>query len=210
MSSSRTKCPAAPDNERRRRNGSPRQNERTVSGNLAPVLDGTAIGTLNGAYSWPDAATFMKSLADAPEARLLVDRLRHVTPQSVRRWGRMSAQEMVCHLADAYRHGMGEIAPSPVDTVLTRNVIKPFALWFPMRWPPGYPTRPEVDPQRAGRKPGDFGRDRDQVETDMYRFIAAVHRGTMAKHAIFGPMSGREWLRWGWLHADHHLRQFSE
>ncbi len=94
----------------------------------------------------------MKSLADPQEARLLVDRLRHVTPQSVRRWGRMTVQEMVCHLADAYRHSMGEIPASPVDTLLTRNVIKPFALWLPVPWPPGYPTRPEVDPAARGQK----------------------------------------------------------
>jgi hypothetical protein len=152
----------------------------------------------------------MRSLAKPNEARVLVDRLRRVTPQSVRRWGRMSVEEMVCHLADAYRHAMGEIAPSPVDTLLTRAVIKPFALWFPAPWPPGYPTRPEVDPQRAGRKPGDFVRDRDQVETELYRFIDAAHRDALVKHAIFGRMSSREWLRWGWLHADHHLRQFSQ
>ena len=152
----------------------------------------------------------MKSLAGPQEARLLVDRLRHVTPQSVRRWGRMTPLEMVCHLADAYRHAMGEIAASPVDTLFSRNVVKRVALWLPVRWPPGYPTRPEVDPQRAGRNPGDFLRDRDQVETDLYRFIDAIHRGTMARHSIFGPMSAREWLRWGWLHADHHLRQFSQ
>jgi hypothetical protein len=27
-------------------------------------------------------------------------------------------------------------------------------------------------------------------------------------HPIFGRMSEAAWLRWGWLHADHHLRQF--
>jgi hypothetical protein len=151
----------------------------------------------------------MRSLANSNEARLLIDRLQHVTPRSRRRWGRMSAAEMVCHLAEAYRHTMGELPPSPVDTFFSRNVFKPIALWAPIPWPPGYPTRPEVDPQRAGRKPADFLRDRDQVQTQMHRFIDAVHRGTMAKHAIFGPMSPREWLRWGWLHADHHLRQFS-
>jgi len=151
----------------------------------------------------------MRSLAEPNAARLLVDRLRHVTPQSVRRWGRMSAQEMVCHLADAYRHAMGEIAGMPADTIFTRNVIKNFALWTPFPWPPGYPTRPELDPQREGRRPADFIRDRDQVETELYRFVDAVHRGTIARHPIFGAMGRREWLRWGWLHADHHLRQFS-
>jgi hypothetical protein len=149
------------------------------------------------------------TLADPMTARSIVDRVRRVTPQSVRLWGRMSVQEMVCHLADAYRHCMGEIAASPVDTLVTRTVIKNLALWLPLPWPPGYPTRPEVDPQRAGRKPGDFIRDRDQVEAEMYRFMDAAERGTMAKHPIFGAMTRREWLRWGWRHADHHLRQFS-
>ena len=151
----------------------------------------------------------MRSLAVRNEARLLIDRLRRVSPQSVRRWGRMSPQEMFCHLADAYRHTMGEIPASPVDTIITRTVVKTFALWLPVPWPPGYPTRPEVDPQREGRKPGDFVRDRDQVETELYKFIDAVHKGSMAPHSIFGRMGRREWLRWGWLHADHHLRQFS-
>jgi hypothetical protein len=27
-------------------------------------------------------------------------------------------------------------------------------------------------------------------------------------HPIFGALSARDWLRWGYLHADHHLRQF--
>jgi hypothetical protein len=27
-------------------------------------------------------------------------------------------------------------------------------------------------------------------------------------HPIFGAMSAGDWLRWGYLHMDHHLRQF--
>jgi len=27
-------------------------------------------------------------------------------------------------------------------------------------------------------------------------------------HPIFGGMSERAWLRWAYLHTDHHLRQF--
>jgi hypothetical protein len=25
---------------------------------------------------------------------------------------------------------------------------------------------------------------------------------------MFGAMTRGDWLRWGWLHMDHHLRQF--
>jgi len=27
-------------------------------------------------------------------------------------------------------------------------------------------------------------------------------------HPFFGEMSERDWMKWGWLHMDHHLRQF--
>jgi Protein of unknown function (DUF1569) len=27
-------------------------------------------------------------------------------------------------------------------------------------------------------------------------------------HPIFGRMTEEEWMRWGYLHVDHHLRQF--
>ena len=27
-------------------------------------------------------------------------------------------------------------------------------------------------------------------------------------HPMFGPMTAADWMRWGYLHADHHLRQF--
>lgn len=150
----------------------------------------------------------MRTLANPEDARSIGERLLRLTPESTRRWGRMSPAEMVCHVAEAYRHCMGELPASPVDTFFTRNVLKPLALWAPIPWPPGYPTRPEVDPQRKGRKPGDFEADRGLYLESVERFIAAAGAGTMARHPIFGTMTTREWLRWGWLHADHHLRQF--
>jgi hypothetical protein len=27
-------------------------------------------------------------------------------------------------------------------------------------------------------------------------------------HPMFGAMTTLEWMRWGYLHTDHHLRQF--
>jgi uncharacterized protein DUF1569 len=40
--------------------------------------------------------------------------------------------------------------------------------------------------------------------------IATARRGRLGGqvHPIFGPMSESAWLRWAYLHADHHLRQF--
>lgn len=45
------------------------------------------------------------------------------------------------------------------------------------------------------------------VGPDSSRFIVRARDGRI-RHSIFGPMTSAEWLRWGHLHLDHHLRQF--
>ena len=51
----------------------------------------------------------MKTLARESDAAEILRRLRAVRPDSVGRWGRMSAHQMVCHLSDGYRLLTGEL-----------------------------------------------------------------------------------------------------
>jgi len=39
-------------------------------------------------------------------------------------------------------------------------------------------------------------------------FCARTPASFAATHPLFGPMNYEDWMRWGYLHADHHLRQF--
>jgi len=83
------------------------------------------------------------------------------------------------------------------------------ALYAPLRWPPGIVTRPEIDQALTGcTKPGDFGADVEQVEALVGVFTSRGPGVTWPSHPIFGTMSEGDWLRWGYLHMDHHLRQF--
>jgi hypothetical protein len=43
----------------------------------------------------------------------------------------------------------------------------------------------------------------------MERFSSADVSVDWPAHPIFGAMTRRAWMRWGYLHVDHHLRQFS-
>jgi hypothetical protein len=65
---------------------------------------------------------------------------------------------------------------------------------------------PEVDQTVGGTTPVEFFADLAELETLVQRL--ASHRGTWPAHPIFGRLSDSEWLRWGYLHTDHHLRQF--
>lgn len=93
------------------------------------------------------------------------------------------------------------------DNAFTRTLVKWIGLYGPIRWPHGVRTRPEVDPHRQGTRAVDFTRDRVVVEELLQRFAAPATRLAL-RHPIFGPMSRRDWQRWGYLHMDHHLRQF--
>jgi hypothetical protein len=150
----------------------------------------------------------MKTLAHPQDKAEVLRRLRTVTPDSARRWGRMSARQMVCHLSDAFRMCLGQRDVVPIDSWLWRRIVKPVALYLPIPWPPGILTRPELDQQCGGTKPSDFAEDVRDLETLLEIVTTPLLRFSGRNHPTFGTMSDTDWLRWGYLHMDHHLRQF--
>ncbi len=148
----------------------------------------------------------MRTLADTADRTLLLQRLRRLTPATPRRWGRMNAHQMVCHLSNAFRLGLGEKEASHAGGLFTRTVLKWGALWVPLPWPHGYPTRPEMDQLAGGTPPAVFAHDVVDLERLIERFTRTINAA--AEHPVFGRLSQKEWLRWGWRHAHHHLRQF--
>ena len=150
----------------------------------------------------------MKTLASPRDKNALLERLRTVRPDSPRRWGKMSAHEMVCHLSDGFRMGIGRIGVSPATGRVQRTVVKWMALYAPLPWPPGIPTSPEIEQGTGGTCPGDFAADVADLVSLVDAFTSQDSRFGWPRHPIFGPLSGKAWLRWGYLHMDHHLRQF--
>ena len=151
----------------------------------------------------------MRTLGNPADTSSLIRRLHNLRSDSRRRWGRMSAHQVVCHLADSKRVALGQITVSTYTPWWARTLLKWVALGIPLPWPSGIPTRPELDQVRgAGTKPNDFARDVAELQALVER-MAAPDAGIEGRvHPLFGSLSRAEWLRWGYLHVDHHLRQF--
>ena len=66
----------------------------------------------------------MKTLARPRDRAEILHRLRTVHPESVRRWGRMSAHQMVCYLSDALRMGTGHKPVSHATSLFHRTILK--------------------------------------------------------------------------------------
>ena len=150
----------------------------------------------------------MQSLAEASVQQVIVQRVRALSQDTPPRWGKMTANQMLCHLRDSYLSAFGEKKISEMPNVPLRSLIRFLVLYSPTRWPQNLRTRPEVDQTIGGTPPVNFQSDRESLLSVLQRFVQYGDRFQTSSHPVFGRMSERDWLRWGYLHADHHLRQF--
>ncbi|MGA3034468.1 MAG: DUF1569 domain-containing protein [Terracidiphilus sp.] len=150
----------------------------------------------------------MKTLLNANDRAEIVRRLGVVGPASQRRWGTMTAAQAICHMADAFRVAIGERAAKPVKNGYSGQFMRWAALWLPFKWPHAVPTVPECDAKVGGSRPTDFERDKCELLGLLERFTMRPRATELQPHPFFGVMTEKEWMRWGYLHADHHLRQF--
>jgi hypothetical protein len=149
-----------------------------------------------------------KTLARPDDTAEILRRLSALQPGSARRWGRMNAHQMVCHLSDSFLCCLGRKPVSHAANLFWRTVVKWLALHAPVRWPHGIGTRPELDQLGGGTRPAEFAADVAQLRELVEHVAAPGRRAEWQAHPRFGPMSDGDWLRWGYLHMDHHLRQF--
>jgi hypothetical protein len=149
----------------------------------------------------------VNTLSKPEDREHISTRLSQLSPQDAARWGTMSVHQMICHLDDSYKTVLGAKQVSSATGFRPRPVLKWLALKVPMKWPHNVPTRPEVEQGKGGSPPADFRQDLASLLSTFDRFCAAIPEPCLP-HPFFGPMTVEDWMRWGYLHPDHHLRQF--
>jgi hypothetical protein len=151
----------------------------------------------------------MKTLANPSDKDEILRRLQVIHPSTPRRWGKMTAHQMICHLSDAFRMFMGQNPVRPVPQPIPRSLLKYLALWAPVPWPKGFQAAPELDQQIGGTPPAVFDADMRELR-ELIDYFSATPRTFRwpQQHPHFGALSEKEWMRLGYLHPDHHLRQF--
>ena len=151
----------------------------------------------------------MKTLLNLLDKEEISSRLQKIRPASPRLWGKMSAHQMICHLSDGFKLYMGVITVAPLGFPYPSRFMKAVVLWAPMQWPKGFKTVKELDYQKGGGTPPEiFERDMTQLRNLLERFTRSSRDFALQSHPNLGPMSEKEWMRLGYLHCDHHLRQF--
>lgn len=150
----------------------------------------------------------MKSIKDPALAEQIIHRVRKITPDSQRIWGKMSPNQMLCHCTDQLRMAFGEIQVKNTSNILSRTIGK-FMVLRLVSAPKGkVETLPEINQTNAGTAPTTFEEDQKTLCSYIYRMTRG--REKLHPHGMFGKLTESQWQRMAWLHLDHHLRQFGE
>jgi hypothetical protein len=147
-----------------------------------------------------------RTLFDPACRAAVIARLRRLSPDTPRRWGRMSAPQAVAHLTDQMYHCLGDRPCTPVRSVLRWPPLR-YASIYLIPWPKG---RAKGPPDAFVTRPADWGSDLENLIGLLERFAGRDPAGAWARHAILGRMSGSDWGFFCYKHFDHHLRQFGQ
>jgi hypothetical protein len=153
----------------------------------------------------------MKTLAHDSDLHELQQRYAALCEHDQPVFGTMTPGTAICHVRQAFCWAMsGAPGTLPYKLPVPQSVIKKIALHAPVTWRSGLKTVLELEPGQSGTLPADLASDKAGLLAEMERFRASI--GLSANppdHPFFGPMTRADWLRWGYLHPDHHLRQFN-
>ena len=112
----------------------------------------------------------------------------------------------MCHLRWAFPMATGERPTELIREGWRASAMKAFALRVPVAWPKNVPTVPELRVGAERMRTTNFGDDKAAMMGALERFLALTDNRN--PHSLFGAMETADWMRWGYLHTDHHLRQF--
>jgi len=131
----------------------------------------------------------VRTVADPNVLRSLKQRLGMLRPDSPRRWGILTAHEMLCHLGDAAAMVLRTRPRTVPIPPRRRPIVKALALWTPIPWPHGWPTNPLHDPRAEGTRPSDFNKDLSRAVGGIDGIAAAASDALEPAHGLFGTMS---------------------
>ncbi|HEX5654983.1 MAG TPA: DUF1569 domain-containing protein [Chitinophagaceae bacterium] len=147
----------------------------------------------------------VKSLFDKAVYDEMMERINHLSTDSPRQWGKMSAAQMLAHCRQAFKVPLSE---KPIPRMLIGRILgwmvksklygsKPYAR--------NLPTSPDfiIKDQR----------DFDQEKSELVNLVTQFHQKGPDQvgnypHPFFGTFSKEQWGKSMWKHLDHHLRQF--
>ncbi len=139
----------------------------------------------------------------------IIERIQRLSLDTPRQWGKMTPNQVVCHIADPFRDVLQLRQSKPAFPRLFQPLMRLFVL-TEKDWKPNTPTL-QVYRQGdggGGTTPTDFETDKATLLGLVLQFCSKDAQHKFGPHPGIGQLSREQHGFMMWKHTDHHLRQF--
>ncbi len=147
----------------------------------------------------------MRNLLNGEDRRSIINRIEKLHPDVRREWGRLTVEEMICHLQDVFYYTCGEKEGKFKKPLMSNLIGRFMVLYAPMAWPRGKIIGPK---EAFVSTPGEFEDDKKKLISYIERFNESTIPNAL-RHPIIGVLNSNQWGIFQYKHCDHHLKQFA-
>ncbi len=145
-----------------------------------------------------------QNLHDRVTRTALMKRVEALRTDNAAQWGKMSVDQMLWHVNEAMRMATGELPVKSKGFGPLKRAVMKFAV-YNVPWPKG---KASTARELKATESYDLTAEQRRFPMLLEYVVNKDITGAWPVHPLIGQISGAEWSRLGYLHIDHHLRQF--
>lgn len=149
----------------------------------------------------------MKSIDNQTDYNELAGRINNLTDIHLRKWGKMTLQQMLVHYTTQLQIALSEIPGRLQGLWIMRTVLGKSIGLGKIPRPKGSATPREMNVEKNNFAPADIESEKRLLLHYLERVRSTE---SLQLHPFFGVLSKQEWRRLMYKHIDHHLKQCSE
>lgn len=150
---------------------------------------------------------FLRTINNNIDYIEIANRVKLLSNANVRKWGRITLQQMLVHCTAQLRLALGEITSHSQGSFMMRTAIGKWIAFSNIPWPKGSNTPNEMNIEKNVFSYTEIEAEKNELLNYLEKVKSSA---TLKPHPFFGALSKREWGRLVYKHVDHHLKQFSQ
>jgi len=132
-----------------------------------------------------------------------LNRIDQVSDESKALFGKMNANQMICHCTDFFRLAKGDKKALEDSTLSSKEIINIAKSGKTAPTPKGF-----GQVEGNGTLPNNLESDKLILKKHLLEFSKFPEEFDFALHPYFGKMDRKHWIKLATYHLDHHLKQF--
>ena len=150
----------------------------------------------------------MENIFNDADYHLTVQRIKSLTVDSKRRWGKMNINQMLEHCSIQLKLALNLLPSKRYEgSFIFRTQLGRWLTLYVIPWPHGAATPSQMNMLKNNVAEQDFLTEKNQL---LFLLGEIKQKQMLTPHPFYDELNQKDWGRLIWKHINHHLKQFSQ